>query len=75
MSSTNENEPLTNLDKLCTIGTGAGEDVEAVMARLQAQATENTALKEKQAKASSDLQVSHTLCLALNHSSGHHDTN
>ena len=66
---------LTNLDKPCMIGIGAGEDVEAVMARLQAQAAENTLLKEKQAKASSDLQVSHTLRLALNHSSGHHNTN
>lgn len=37
---------------------GAGEDVEAVLARLQAQAAENAALKERQAKSSSDLQVS-----------------
>lgn len=37
---------------------GAGEDVEAVLARLQAQAAENALLKERQAKSSSDLQVS-----------------
>ena len=66
---------LTNLDKPCMIGIGAGEDVEAVMARLQAQAAENTLLKEKQAKASSDLQVSRDLCLAPKHSSGHRYTN
>jgi len=41
--------------------TGAGEDVEAVLARLQAQSAENAALKERQAKASSDLQVTHRL--------------
>lgn len=36
---------------------GAGEDVEGVLARLQAQASENALLRERQAKASSDLQV------------------
>ncbi len=41
--------------------TGTGEDVEAVLARLQAQSAENAALKERQAKASSDLQVTHRL--------------
>jgi len=41
--------------------TGAGEDVEAVLARLHAQSAENAALKERQAKASSDLQVTHRL--------------
>jgi len=41
--------------------TGTGEDVEAVLARLQAQSAENAALKERQAKASSDLQVTHCL--------------
>lgn len=38
-------------------GVGAGEDVEGVLARLQAQAAENALLRERQAKASSDLQV------------------
>ena len=38
-------------------GVGAGEDVEGVLARLQAQASENALLRERQAKASSDLQV------------------
>lgn len=38
-------------------GVGAGEDVEGVLARLQAQASENSLLRERQAKASSDLQV------------------
>lgn len=37
--------------------TGAGEDVESVLARLQAQAAENALLRDRQAKASSDLQV------------------
>ena len=36
---------------------GAGEDVEGVLTRLQAQASENALLRERQAKASSDLQV------------------
>lgn len=42
---------------VCVWGVGAGEDVEGVLARLQAQASENSLLRERQAKASSDLQV------------------
>ena len=38
--------------------TGAGEDVEAVMARLAAQGAENAALKERQSKLDKDQQVS-----------------
>ena len=38
--------------------TGAGEDVEAVMARLAAQGVENAALKERQSKLDKDQQVS-----------------
>lgn len=40
---------------------GAGEDVEGVLARLNAQASENALLRERQAKANSDMQV---CCLA-----------
>lgn len=43
---------------------GAGEDVEAVMARLAAQSAENAALKERQAKLDKDQQVSVVVPLA-----------
>ena len=36
---------------------GAGEDVEAVLARLQTQAVENANLKDRQAKLEKDQQV------------------
>lgn len=36
---------------------GAGEDVEGVLVRLNAQSAENALLRERQAKANSDLQV------------------
>ena len=41
-----------------SVRAGAGEDVEAVMARLAAQSAENAALKERQAKLDKDQQVS-----------------
>ena len=45
-------------NNICVVGfAGAGEDVEGVLTRLQAQASENALLRERQAKASSDLQV------------------
>lgn len=37
---------------------GAGEDVEGVLVRLNAQSAENAVLRERQAKANSDMQVS-----------------
>ena len=42
---------------LCNGCAGAGEDVEAVMERLRAQATDNIALRERQAKLEKDQQV------------------
>ena len=36
---------------------GAGEDVEGVLARLNTQSAENALLRERQAKANSDMQV------------------
>ena len=42
---------------LCNGFTGAGEDVEAVMERLRAQATDNVALRERQAQLEKDQQV------------------
>ncbi len=41
----------------CNVCIGAGEDVEAVMERLRAQASDNIALRERQAKLEKDQQV------------------
>lgn len=39
------------------VSAGAGEDVEGVLVRLNAQSAENALLRERQAKANSDMQV------------------
>lgn len=46
--------------------TGAGEDVEGVLVRLNAQSAENALLRERQAKANSDLQVRPFVMYAYN---------
>ena len=46
-----------NGNRVCIAHAGAGEDVEGVLLRLNAQSAENALLRERQAKANSDMQV------------------